>query len=342
MPKLTIKEIAKIAGVSPSAVSIVLNNRTGVSEETRKKVSEIVERLQYVPNQNSRRLLLNKTDNIAVLFKKNASPLEYLFYSELNRVILHECESLGYNLIFTSVTLENDKVILPSVIRSYDVDGIIFYGDVDSLITNSIKKFDIPYVIVDSHYIAADTLNVSADYMEAAYTTTKYLIELGHKNIAYIGNSTQSHFSSQTFSGYKKAVEENKLVIPMHWVQIGADDEDTSYACMNNIFSYDMHPTAVFCAADIYAIGALKCIKDKGLKVPQDISVIGIDDIILSKYVDPPLTTVKIDKVEMGKIAIELLTKKIENTVAENRVVSSDSLVIRASTAKPAMQLLIK
>lgn len=333
MPKLTIKEIAKIAGVSPSAVSIVLNNKTGVSEETRKKVSEIVERLQYIPNQNSRRLLFNKSNNIAVLFKKNASPLEHLFYSELNSVILHECESLNYNLIFTSVSVEGKNVILPGVIRSYDVDGVILYGDVDIQIINALKKFDLPFVIVDSHYIIDDTLNVYADYMVAAYTAASHLLELGHKSIAYIGNSTQSHFSAQTFSGYKKAIEECKLAIPMHWIQFTADDEETAYSCMTNILSSDMYPTAVFCAADIYAIGAVKCIRDKGFTIPQDISVIGIDDIILSKYIAPPLTTVKIDKVEMGKIAMELLVKQMEDPslVLENKSINSFSIVERST-----------
>jgi len=334
MPKLTIKEIAKIAGVSPSAVSIVLNNRTGVSEQTRQKILEIVERLQYTPNPNSRRLLFNKTNNIAVLFRKNASPLEHFFYSDLNRVILHECESLGYNLIFTSVTVKDNNVLLPNVIKSYDVDGIIFYGDVEPLILSSIRRYDIPFVVVDNHLPVPDILCVSADYMEAAYTATNYLISLGHRDIGYIGTSSQAHFNAQTFAGFKKAVEEHEIVLPINWIQIDADDENSSYECMKNMLNYGKLPTAVFCSADIYAIGAMRCIKDLGLKIPDDISVIGIDDIILSQYTDPPLTTIKIDKVEMGKLAIDLLVKRIEKSeeTTTGAKVTSNNIVERATT----------
>lgn len=332
MPKLTIKEIAKIAGVSPSAVSIVLNNKPGVSEATRKNVMEIVEKLQYTPNPNSRRLLFNKTNNIAVLFPRNTSPLEHFFYSELNRVILHECESLGYNLIFTSVTIEDNNVLLPNVVKSYDVDGIIFYGDVDPLVLNNIRRFDIPFILVDNHLSAPDILSVSADYMQAAYTATKYLISVGHRDIGFIGTSAQAYFSAQTFSGFKKAIAEHQIPLPINLIQIDANDENTAYECMNNILLFGNKPTAVFCSADIYAIGATRCIKDHGLRIPEDISIIGIDDIILAQYVEPPLTTIKIDKVEMGKIAVDLLVKKVEKKEVESTIVDSSEIVIRKST----------
>ena len=332
MPRLTITEIAKLAKVSPAAVSIVLNNKKGVSDETRQKITEIVERLQYTPNPNSRRLILNKTNNIAVLFKKNISPLEHFFHSEVNNAILHECEALGYNLLFTSARVENDNVILSNVIKAYDVDGIIFYGDMDSLIINSIKKYEIPYIIVDSHAPNSDSISVSADYEEATHTSVTHLLDLGHTDIAYIGNNSLQNYSLQTFSGFKKCMEEKGISIPMNWVQIDANDELSAYNCMKNILVHPKKPTAVFCCADIYAIGAMKCIREMGFKVPEDISVASVDDIILSQYVEPPLTTVKIDKVEMGRIAMHLLIKKIEKEQVESLVLKSDSLVIRSST----------
>lgn len=335
MPKLTIKEIAKLAGVSPSAVSIVLNNKTGVSKDTRQKVDEIVKRVQYTPNPNSRRLLFNKTNNIAVLFKKNISPLEHLFHSELNTIIMHECESLGYNLVFAAVSINNDIVILPNAIKSNDVDGIIFYGDIDPLIINAIKKFDIPFIIVDTHSPNINMLSVSSDYEVASYTATKYLTSLGHSQIAYLGNSRLTQYNDQTFTGFKKAIEESKIVLPVSWIQFDANDEISAYKCMEKIFSYGQLPTAVFCSADIYAIGAMKCLKNHSIKIPKDISLIGIDDIILSQYIDPPLTTIKIDKVEMGRIAIDLLIKKIEKINVTNHCVPSNNLIIRASTSIP-------
>jgi LacI family transcriptional regulator len=332
MARFTIKEIAKIAGVSPSAVSIVLNDRKGVSDKTRTNIRSIVDKLQYSPNPNSRKLLFNKTNNIVVLFKKDLSPMEHLFHSELNSVILHECELLGYDLVFASVMIQNNTVIMPKIIKSYDADGIIFYGDIDPLILSNIKKFEIPYIIVDSHSDKPDELSVRADYRKAAYTAARYLINIGHRKIAYIGADPSRQYGSQTFTGFKKAVEENKLVLPINWIQMEAFDEESSYLCMENILSQPETPTAVCCAADIYAIGAVRCIKKKGMKVPDDVSITGIDDIILSKYIEPSLTTIKLRKEEMGKMAIEMLIRNIKKQDVFNEIICSDDLMIREST----------
>lgn len=338
MPRLTIREIAKLAGVSTSAVSIVLNNRKGVSEDTRKKVTDIVDKLQYTPNPNSRRLLLNKTGNISVLFKKNVSPLEHFFYSELNRVILHECESSGYNLIFSSYYIEGNSVILPAVIRSYDVDGILFYGDIEQTLAASIKQYEIPYVILDSHICPPETTFVSADYSIAAYTATKYLINMGHEKIGFIGTNSLPQFGIQTFNGFKRAIEENNISVPLHWLQMDAYDEETAALCMKNILTGTNSPTAVFCSADIYAIGAMRQIKKHGLNIPEDISIIGIDNIILSGYLEPPLTTIHIDKEAMGKKGMALLMKKINKEIPENVIIASDNLVPRKSVRKAGEQ----
>jgi len=334
MAKLTIKEIARMAGVSPSAVSIVVNNRKGVSEPTRARVMDIVEKLNYYPNPSSRRLLFNKTNNIGILFKKNASPMEHFFYSELNSVILQECEALGYNLIFSSLEYNNktNEITLPNVVNYRDVDGVIFYGDIDIQIINKFNTMDIPFIIVDSHNRSEDILSVSADYYEASYTATKYLISIGHMSIAFIGTSLIPFYGNQTFFGFKKAIEENRISLPINWIQLDAFDENSSYLCMKNILSYNQAPTAIVCSADIYAIGAMRCLKDNNYKIPDDMSIIGIDDIILDQYVEPALSTIKIDKVEMGKSAIDLLIKKIENEKTGNQIITSNELVIRRST----------
>lgn len=331
MSKMTIKEIARLAKVSPTAVSFVLNNRKGVSDETRKKVKRLVEQLGYTPNPSSRRLIFNKTNNIAVLFRKSISPLEHFFYSEVNNAVLHECEQLGYNLIFASVKTDDNTVELPNVVKSYDVDGIIFYGDIDTPILNAISRYDIPFIFIDSHRQDPDVLSITADYAAAAYIAVGYLIELGHKSIGYIGNSFLRDFSSQTFAGYRKAMEESNLSALMHWVQMEAQDETSAYECMKSIVSGSQSPTAVFCCADIYAIGAVNFLKGKGLRVPDDISIVSIDDILLARYTDPPLTTVRIDKVEMGKMAIKLLVKKIQGEPAQSIMMGSNTLIVRNS-----------
>jgi Transcriptional regulators len=336
MEKMTIKEIAKLAGVSPAAVSIVLNGRKGVSEDTRRKISEIIDKLQYTPNPSSRRLLFNKTNNIAILFKKSIHPLDHLFYSELSNVIISECEKRGYNLIFTSVSIENNVVQLPNVIKAHDVDGIIHYSDIDPLIANALNQHSIPYALVDTHSQEADKLFVSADYEAAAYMAVKHLLDLGHKRIAFIGNHMLQNHHTQTFAGFRKAIEENDITIPINWIRFEAYDEKAAAGCMNEILNSSHTPTAVFCSADIYAIGAMRSIKDHKMKIPEDISVIGIDDILLCQYTEPSLTTARIDKQEMGRLAIDLLIKKIEEEEVQSITLVPDTLVIRSSTTAPS------
>jgi LacI family transcriptional regulator len=294
-------------------------------------VQKIIEQVNYTPNPNSRRLVFNRTNNIVVLFKRNISPLNHYFYSEINNVILHECEIRGYNLIFASMKIEEDQVEFPNVIKSYDVDGILFYGDIEPFVLNSLDKYSIPYVVIDSHSPDSRRLSVTADYDAATYTAVSYLIKSGHRSIAYIGNSFLANFSAQTFSGYKKAIEESSLATNLQWIQLDAQDEFSAYQCMNNILSSNTLPTAVFCSADIYAIGAIRCIKEAGLKVPEDFSTVSIDDIVLSRYTDPMLTTVKIDKVEMGRIAMDLLIRKIQGESVESVLTKADTLVVRDS-----------
>lgn len=332
MAKMTIKEVAQLANVSISAVSFVLNNKKGVSPETREKVQNIIKQVGYTPNPNSRRLIFNKTNNIVVLFKKSIAPLENYFYTEINNVILHECETRGYNLIFASMDIINNEIEFPNVIKSYDVDGIIFYGDVDILVLNGLEKYAIPYIVIDSHTPDAQFLSVTADYGAAAYTAMNHLVELGHRNIAYICNSLFTNLSAQTFTGYKKAIEEHDLTTNMQWIQIDANDEGSAYHCMKNILASHPLPTAVFCSSDIYAIAAIRCIKECGLKVPEDISVISIDDIIISRYTDPMLTTVKIDKIQMGRIAMDLLIKKIQEEPVKSCMLETGKLILRNST----------
>lgn len=336
MQKLTIREIAKMAGVSISAVSIVLNGRKGVSDETRRKVSEIIEKLQYTPNPNSRRLLFNKTNNIAILFKKSVQPLEHLFYSELSNIIIGACEDLGYNLIFTSVSIENNEVQLPNVIKARDADGVILYGDTDPLITNALDIHAIPYVLVDNHSQDTDKLWIRADYEAAAYMAVTHLIGLGHGKIAYIGNHMLKNHYNQTFSGFRRATEEKSISIPISWIRFEAYNEQEAAGCMDKILGNPDIPTAVFCSADIYAIGAMRSIKSHGLKVPGDISVAGIDDILLCQYTEPTLTTARINKQEMGRLAVEMLIKKINNGNVDNIILPPDVLVARSSTSSPS------
>ena len=331
MKKLTIKEIAKLAGVSTTAVSFVINNKNGISDRTRSKVLEIIKQTNFIPSLNSRRLFFKKSYNISLVIKQSSSPFSDLFYFEITKGVLDKSKEYGYNIVFTEIYIKNGIVQIPEIIKQNDSDGIIFLQDTEQPILNAIEKLEIPYVVVDAHTTNPTFTCVDANAEISSYTATKYLIDKGHRNIAFIGSSYISDYYLQSFSGYKNALEEIDISIPSSWIQINATDEFSAYKCMGSILKSTPVPSAVFCAGDIFAIGAIRCVKDSGLDVPGDISFIGVDDILLSRYVEPALTTIKIDKLHMGTLAMELLVRKINNETAESVIVESDKIIERGS-----------
>lgn len=334
MSKLTIKEIARMAGVSQTAVSFVLNNKQGVSDETRRKVNEIIERTNFKPSLSSRRLFFKKSGNVTLVIKQTSSPFNNLFYFEIAKGLLEKSKEFGYNIVFSDLSFDGDNIVLPDIIKFNDTDGIIFLEDIQRAVLNEIEKLEIPYVVIDAHTVKKDTISVNADYELSSYTATRYLAENGHKDVAYIGSSYIPEFYLQCFTGYKKALDEKQLSIPSSWLQIDASDETSSYCCMERILRNTPVPSAVFCTGDIFAIGAMKCVKDHGYKVPEDISFIAIDDILLSSYVEPKLTTIKIDKEKMGRLAMELIMKKIGGETVQSIMVESDNIIVRDTVSR--------
>lgn len=343
MGRVTIKEVAKMAGVSPTAVSLAMNGKPGISEKTREKILQVVKQTEFTPNESSRRLLFNRTGNIAVLMDDGSSLLDQSFYSELNNELLRECEKRRYNVIYCIATVEEDAtVVLPNVIRARDVDGIIIMGYLDMRIIQKIHALDCPVIIVDNYLPGPGLCNVVFDYTQAAVSAAEHLIACGHRRIGYIGSDiggTLQYFSQQTFMGYRNVLEKYNLAIPASWMQMGASDEHTAGEAMNRILKSDPLPTAVLCSGDIYAIGAMRSVKAHGLHVPDDISVIGIDDILLSRYVEPALTTIRVDRHSLSSLAVEQLIGRIEQGNASELAICSDfSLVERGSVSRRRTQ----
>ena len=339
MARVTIKQVAKLAGVSPTAVSLAMNGKSGISEKTREKILQIVKQMDFTPNESSRRLLFNRTGNIAVLMDRDSSLLDQSFYSELNYQLLQECEQRKYNVIYCVATVEEESaVLLPNVIRSRDVDGIIVMGCLNPLIVHKARSLDFPLIIVDNYQPEPGVCNIIFDYKQAAVSAMEHLISCGHRNIGYIGSDiggALKHFSQQTFMGYKSVLEKHNLNVPLSWMQMNASDEHTAQTEMNKILSSANLPTAVFCSGDIYAIGAMRSIKAHGLRVPQDISIIGIDDILLAEYVEPALTTIRVGRRALASLAIHQLVDYIERGTAKDTVICADYLLIeRGSVCK--------
>lgn len=336
MSKVTIRDIARIAGVSPATVSLVLNNKIGISEATRNRVLEVVQMAGFTPNVNSRRLSMKKSFNISIIMNNASSPFANLFYYEVAGGLMERSKKYGYNVVFTDIQIQAGQIVLPRIVEQFDTDGIVFFQDTDETVLQEIFQRGIPYVVVDAHkiYEAYDFTGIYTDNEKASYTATKYLIDNGHREIAFVGSSYQRDFYVQCFTGFIRALNENKLSIPSSWIQIDARDDLSAYACMTKIIQSGPLPTAVYCPGDIFAIGVSKCAKDHGLKLPEELSVIGFDNIIISRFCEPQLTTIGIDMVAMGTLAMDIIEKKIKGEPVTNTTVESSRIIIRESVRK--------
>jgi DNA-binding LacI/PurR family transcriptional regulator len=333
MPILTIKEIAKIAGVSPSAVSFVLNNRVGVSEATRKKVLEIINETEFTPNRSSRRLSLKKSFNICLAMSTASSPFVDLFYFDITRGIVDASTRYDYNLILNQLSYKKGgKSHIPSSVRNKDADGIIFLQDTPEPILKEAAAMQVPFILVDAEPKANEIYtSVNLDSEWSCQVATNYLIKKGHRDIGFITSSYLPRYYNQTVSGFSKAMIDSGLKVKKSWTYAEAEDELTAYKGMAQILRNKRRPSAMVCAGDRYAIGAIHCVQDRGLSVPGDISFIGMDNILLSSYITPPLTTISFNTFEMGRTAFELLMKKINGQAIKSIVFPSESIIERSS-----------
>ncbi len=333
MKRYTNKDIAKMAGVSPAAVSIAINGKKGISAEMRASILDIVKKTNYYPNPNSRRLLSNRTNSIAILLRNDIKPIDQLFHTELTESIFNACNNEQVNLIFSTLQRYDGGSMLPQIIRSRDVDGVLIYGDIDSSVLEEISNYEIPFVVLDSSLSSTPYPAVRVDYQLAAYTAAKYLLDCGHTDIAYIGNSTmsQKHFNYAVFSGFQKALTEANISLPLNRIQIEVYDETSLYASVRQAMEGTNKPTALFCATDVYACYSLNYLSAQGYSVPEQVSIIGIDDIIISRFTTPSLTTIRIDRGAIGREGYRLLQTCIEHGQAEGITIPSCELILRNS-----------
>ena len=330
MARITIRDIAKKAGVSPTAVSFVLNNRPGISEETRERVRAIIEEEGFTPSKASRRLVLNKSYNIAFLFDEVASPFNDMFYWGLARAVVDYCNGNEYNLILADVKSEDH---VPDVIRTHDVDGVLCFQRASRAVREALVAHGIPYVILDSHTEQQRTREVSVyvDYRRVMHDAFGFLYDQGLKMIALIVSRIVPAYYQEIYRGYREALFSHGLPYREGFVQDNAKDAETGYECMAALLSGDARPDGVICAGDIFAYGAMMCARDRGLRIPQDISFLGIDDLPFSQYSDPPLTAVHVDQEEMGIKGIVELLSMIRGQKGQSRQMSESRLILRRS-----------
>lgn len=308
----TIKDVAKQAGVSTTTVSHVINKTRFVAEDTTKAVWSAIKELNYSPSAVARSLKINTTKSVGMIITTSESP----FFAEVVLAVEEYCYRKGYSLFLCNTQNEPEKIQnhLDMLIKKR-VDGILVMCS--EYIDNSFDIFEnshLPMVIMDWGMTNERRDRILDHGFEGGYLATQHLIENGHTKIAVIaGNLTKDSVRSR-LEGVKKALADAGLSLEPQWVLEGDFEPESGYECMNNLLKSSTElPTAIFCFNDVMALGAISAITEKGLSVPQDISVIGYDNIHSSRFYAPPLTTVHQSKSRLGVAALELLLERIEN-----------------------------
>ena len=331
MAYITIRQIAKAAGVSLSTTSRALNGKMDVSEETRKKVLETAKRLGYLPNRSAVSLKKQKTYTIGVVVEDNSNP----FWSEVLKGIENSAREQGYHVIFTNTNrnyqneVENIKLLLER-----RVDGFLIvpnqekYEDLLEL-----KERGIPMVVMGRHVENLGIPMVYNNDIKGGYIATAHLVSRGCRKIAFIGAQPYNTASIERCKGYKKAlreagieIDESLLKISRNPMRNGAMEVENAYRHMKELLNESPNFDGIFAYNDLMAFGALKALKEEKISIPSQVKLIGYDDIFYASIVTPSLTTMKTKKQELGEIAFYLLFNP------KDKIVLDSKLLVREST----------
>jgi LacI family transcriptional regulator len=310
--RITLREVAEAANVSLTAVSFYLNNRPGLSDATRARIAEAVERLGYVPRSSASGAALGFIG--LVIERLPLSPFADMFYGDVIQGIETQARSLGYNVAL--MTVEN-SASLPQLFEQHNgsLAGVVILGGGDSSaeIVESVLHEGLPSVLVDTDTNLSTMHSVMPDYVQGAYQATRYLLGKGYQRIAFIQGSMKYRSLVERFHGYTCALVDAGIPIDKALVQpsISSGFPNKGYREMKALLERGVTFDVVFCVTDRTALGALDALREAHIRVPDDIALLGFDNVAQSSHTSPPLTTVDVYKREMGAIAIDILHRQI-------------------------------
>jgi LacI family repressor for deo operon, udp, cdd, tsx, nupC, and nupG len=325
-----IQDVARLAGVSVATVSRVLNNSPSVTGKTRENVLEAIRRLSYQPNLLARNLRRTETKMVLVLLPSISNP----FYSRLVKGIEDVAHKNGYNIMLcnTDSDISRERVYLDLLKRRLS-DGVIFMApELSSEELSEIGR-DFPVVQCCEYKEGAAVSHITIDNRDAAEKAVRHLIGLGHKRIGMITCGQGFVSTRHREEGYRDALANAGLDFDPELVKIGDYGFNSGLRAASQLISLKDRPTAIFSISDVMAVGAMRAIKNKGLRVPGDIAIVGFDNISISYMCDPLLTTISQPKYDLGCTAMEQLLKQIRGEMKNPREITLEyELVIREST----------
>lgn len=312
MKPVTLEDIAKIAGVSLKTVSRVVNNEKYVSKDTREKVLKLLVKHNYIPNLAAKSLVSKRTQTLGLIVPNLENP----FYSRLLRGVVQTAESNNFGIIISESKFDikiGEKYLRTFIERG--VDGILIATlDLDTNIIHTLNRIKKPFVLMTCYVDNPKVHCVIADDYKAGRKVVNYIIKFGHRNIAFL-KGPNVYSSNERFRAYIDVMRENNLEIKDYFITEEVLDEISAYNVSFKLLNKYNDITAIVANNDYVAIGAMKAINELGLKIPDDISVIGYDDIEVASLLRVPLTTIHYPNFHCGKVATEILIKIINDEI---------------------------
>jgi LacI family transcriptional regulator len=331
---VTIRDVAQHAGVSIKTVSRVINNEAFVRDETRAKVLRTIDDLGYVVNVSAQRLASGRSYAIGLIYH-DAS---WHYTNHVLQNVLETGRRAGYNVILhpCDARRPGDCQDILRLVSQRSVDGLIFTPPSDNSVTllNELCASQVPFVRLTPRDHECPLPYVTTTDRQGAYDMTCYLLSQGHRRIGFIKGPPEQIAGYYRFDGFRTALEEQGIYVHPELVTQGDDHFEAGHACANTLFNIQPRPSAIFTNNDEMASGVLVAAHQKGISVPEQLSVVGFDDIPLSRQVWPPLTTVRQPIRKMAEMATELLIRLLEGEELDaQRYEIPTKLIIRESTA---------
>ncbi|KAB3530063.1 LacI family DNA-binding transcriptional regulator [Alkaliphilus serpentinus] len=328
--KFNIKDVAKKAGVSISTVSRVVNESKVVKSETQQRVMDAIRELGYKPNAIARSLKIKNTKTIGIMIPDISNQ----FFPEVVRGVEDIANMYKYNIFLCNTDRDRDKELQYfDALEEKQVDGIVLMGnEVAEDLYTKIKLTNIPVVLIGADYI--DVPSVSIDHVKAGKAMVKYLIKKGHKHIGLLtGKVTDPAYGVARLEGYKMALEEDGIEFKEELVIEGDLRYKSGYEGAKMLLDLKEPPTAIFAATDEMAIGVLRAAQEMGIKIPEELAIVGFDNLDISEKLFPSLTTVAQPMYELGAIGMRVLTKILNDDALESDKIILNYSIIERETS---------
>ncbi len=327
----TLMDVARAADVSIASASRAINGLDNVTADVRARVLEAASKLRYVPHWGARSLAMNRTNTIGLLLPDIYGE----FFSEIIRGVDVAARAKGLHLLVSGSHGDLSEAVAAVRAMGGRVDGLLVMSPfVDSQDLAAVLPLNLPLVTIASRIGAANHSAISVDNFGGGCMAVRHLVEVGCKRVAHISGPVQNFEAQERKRGFETVMAEAFPGQPL-LIAEGEFTEDSGYAAMRRFLERDEVPDGLFAANDMMAVGALLALKEAGLSIPDDVAVMGFDDVPMARFTSPPLSTLRVGVYEMGRQGLEMLTEAFEDSDAEGRsIVISPELVVRGSSAR--------